>query len=189
MTGAFGIDRGVIDGLFEGFDPESEIGPIHVLQQGREIMAVRFEGEDYLVYFISPAEEMAENDDGMVDHALEVVGEGFQPAASSRLVKFCRRDAIAELASMFDPDAPGNKAKLPPGVQAGELCLSLANAIRLHSQTEPLIDQYIFWVDKRKLKRLYDLAWRLVQKTPVLQPLPFRRIMAGTGELHVYERT
>lgn len=162
-------------------DDSAWIGDVYVLQDDhQELIPVRFGAQDFWVGFTSPKFE-ASYDPDLLQTNSENWAAGFVPDDFSRLVKFARTEAVAEV--QYKPDA----WKLSISGQIYQFGQTLGDAVVFHAQTFSACKEYFFWPASGSLELLYKRTFRYIDRTCL--PEQFRPILTDIGVFNGYRRT
>lgn len=176
------IDDAVREQLFQAAPATTDVwvGDVARMGEGREIVPVRFASLDFLVLFVSPHSE-AGYDDALLLQSLDTLGvQDFIPARQSRMIKFCRADALVDA----NPVKPENW-QLPDPMQIFQFGQTLADVVLLYVGVVPHIEQFMFLPASTTLGRLYNRTFKGLTKK---LDKPFLPILPSTGVLHAYQR-
>ncbi|MFN9470927.1 hypothetical protein [Acidovorax sp.] len=155
-------------------------GDVFNLFDDREVMPFKFLGLCFVALFTTPLQEAGGDEEFLLTQSTNWAG-GFVPHASSRIVKFCRRDNSGNRA-LFHPDGWSLQA---PG-QIFAFSEHLAEVVVKHYYTvSPIVEQYFFWPANERAGLLYRRTFRSVND--LLDGL-FVPILEDLGEFRGYQK-
>ena len=155
------------------------LGDVYEISPGREVIPFKLNDQLFLAFFLSPMAE-AGGDEDFVASMANLIADGFVPDVDSRLIKFCRADALV---SPFHPDG----WRLSHARDIYRFCEMLARVLVAHLSADIEVRQYFYSPATESLERLYQ---RIFERTLWGEPLRefFAPINTEIGVFHGYER-
>lgn len=165
------FDNSTIDAFFAD-DAQNEptwIGNVFQVATNREVIPFTFEHIRYLMILGAPIYEAGDEESFL--NLSSAWADGFNPKDQSRVMKFCRADAVDE---HFQPD----RWKLPNPLFIFSFCKTVTAVVEHYVESCPDVEQFFFWPTTSQLETFYKRVFRCLNRgclngqfVPILEPL------------------